>query len=425
MRSKKNLVIGFLLLLLGIGLSEHSLLLSIFAGVAGIGMMILYAASKLKRNTSETSAVSSKTSEIQPAAKTQQADALGVSFSPEAQQLYQQLADQYNRIVNNGCFGSLAQIEEKMDRCKCFLEQWMEALCNKDFVALLQNKAKYDEYLKGFRLPQFGTWRTIQAEGSDDSIPDGLTKALVERIQGKQKMLQEFWEAQKWFEELIPSLQTYELTVDPDAEPLSKKLDYEYQNTNNVTSRTPLAKFNDFYAIDLETTGLSEVKNEIIQIAIIKFHHFQPVEILSSYVKPRKGLKLEAAAINHITEDMVADAPYIEQIMQSVDAFIGERAPIVAHNLQFEYKFLAANGSENIVKKRPLYDTLELSKRIWQLESYSLENVCRNTFKFTPMLHNAESDALTCGLLFREVCSERIGSLKDTLACELGEMPCM
>ena len=418
MRSKKNLVIGFLLLLLGIGLSEHSLLLSIFAGVAGIGMMILYAASKLKRNTSETSAVSSKTSEIQPAAKTQQADALGVSFSPEAQQLYQQLADQYNRIVNNGCFGSLAQIEEKMDRCKCFLEQWMEALCNKDFVTLLQNKAKYDEYLKGFRLPQFGTWRTIQAEGGDDSIPDGLTKALVERIQGKQKMLQEFWEAQKWFEELIPSLQTYELTVDPDAEPLSKKLDYEYQNTNNVTSRTPLAKFNDFYAIDLETTGLSEVKNEIIQIAIIKFHHFQPVEILSSYVKPRKGLKLEAAAINHITEDMVVDAPYIEQIMQSVDAFIGERAPIVAHNLQFEYKFLAADGSENIAKKRPLYDTLELSKRIWQLESYSLENVCRNTFKFTPALHNAESDALTCGLLFREICSERIGSLKDALACE-------
>ena len=425
MRSKKNLVIGFLLLLLGIGLSEHSLLLSIFAGVAGIVMMILYAASKLKRNTSETSAVSSKTSEIQPAAKTQQANTQSVSFSLEAQQLYQQLADQYTRIVNNGCFGSLAQIEEKMDRCKCFREQWMEALCNKDFVTLLQNKAKYDEYLKGFRLPQFGTWRTIQAEGGDDSIPDGLTKALVERIQGKQKMLQEFWEAQKWFEGLIPSLQTYELTVDPDAEPLSKKLDYEYQNTNNVTSRTPLAKFNDFYAIDLETTGLSEVKNEIIQIAIIKFHHFQPVEILSSYVKPRKGLKLEAAAINHITEDMVADAPYIEQIMQSVDAFIGEKAPIIAHNLQFEYKFLAANGSENIAKKRPLYDTLELSKRIWRLESYSLENVCRNTFKFTPALHNAESDALTCGLLFREICSERIGSLKDALACELGEMPCM
>ena len=150
MRSKKNLVIGFLLLFLGIGLSGDSLLLSILAGVAGIVMMILYAASKLKQNTSETSAVSSKTSKIQPAAKTQQANTQSVSFSLEAQQLYQQLADQYTRIVNNGCFGSLAQIEEKMDRCKCFLEQWMEALCNKDFVTLLKSKAKYNQYVDCF-----------------------------------------------------------------------------------------------------------------------------------------------------------------------------------------------------------------------------------------------------------------------------------
>lgn len=110
---------------------------------------------------------------------------------------------------------------------------------------------------------------------------------------------------------------------------------------------------------------------------------------------------------------MVADAPYIEQIMQSVDAFIGGRAPIVAHNLQFEYKFLAANGSENVAKKRPLYDTLESSKRVWQLESYSLENVCRNTFVFILELHSAESDVLTCGLLFREICNERIGVPED------------
>ena len=101
--------------------------------------MILYAADKLKRNTSETSVMSSKTSEIQPTTKTQQANAQSVSFSPEAQQLYQQLADQYAQIVNNGCFGSLSQIEGEMDRCKCFLEQWMEALCYIYFVALVYN----------------------------------------------------------------------------------------------------------------------------------------------------------------------------------------------------------------------------------------------------------------------------------------------
>ncbi len=41
MRSKKNLVIGFLLLLLGIGPSSLSFPLSIFAGVVGIIVMHL------------------------------------------------------------------------------------------------------------------------------------------------------------------------------------------------------------------------------------------------------------------------------------------------------------------------------------------------------------------------------------------------
>lgn len=150
MRSKKNLVIGFLLLFLGIGLSGDSLLLSILAGVAGIVMMILYAASKLKQNTSETSAVSFKTSEIQPTTKTQQTNAQSVSFSPEAQQLYQQLADQYTQIVDNGCFGTLTQIAEKMDCCKHFLEQWMEALCNNQEREQYKLVGEQAEFLKDF-----------------------------------------------------------------------------------------------------------------------------------------------------------------------------------------------------------------------------------------------------------------------------------
>ena len=41
-----------------------------------------------------------------------------------------------------------------------------------------------------------------------------------------------------------------------------------------------------------------------------------------------------------------------------------------------------------------------------------LENVCRKTFKYTPVLHNAESNALTYDLMLREVCNERSGALK-------------
>ena len=330
-------------------------------------------------------------------------------FSSETIAAYQQFLDQYSQIVNAECFGTLAQIETKMQQCTEFLEHWMTSLGSQEFVSLLHTYAKYNPTLHHFYLPKIGAYRMIQIDSSESGVPDGLTNAIVKRIQGKQKMLQSFWEAQKWFEDLIPSLRLVDLIVNDNVEQLRQKTGVEPAKTSNVTRRTPLAKFDDFYVIDLETTGLNVRWGEIIQIAIIRFQHFQPVEILSSYVKPRRGLKPEAAAVNHITEDMVVDAPYIEQIMQSVDAFIGEKAPLIAHNLQFEYKFLVANGSENIAKKRPLYDTLELSRYIWKLDSYSLENVCRNTFKFTPVLHNAESDALICGLMFREICNERIG----------------
>ena len=388
--------------------------------------MILYAMSKLKRGNSEKRTAPGHTlhtvssQSLEPKQEQMKAQSEQPVKNPEEKQnekqsspfrsetisAYQQFLDQYSQIINADCFGTLAQIETKMQRCTEFLEHWMTALGSQEFVSLLHT---YNPTLHHFYLPQIGAYRMIQIDSSESDIPDGLTNAIAKRIQGKQKMLQSFWEAQKWFEDLIPLLRPFDLTVHDNVEQLQRKTGIEPAKTSNVTSRTPRAKFDDFYVIDLETTGLNVRWGEIIQIAIIRFHHFQPLEVLSSYVKPRRGLKPEAAAVNHITEDMVTDAPYIEQIMQSVDAFIGEKAPIIAHNLQFEYKFLVANGSENIAKKRPLYDTLELSKRVWQLESYSLENVCRNTFKFTPALHDAESDALTCGLIFREICNERIG----------------
>ena len=164
MRSKKNLVIGFLLLLLGIGLSEHSLLLSIFAGVAGIVMMILYAAGNLKREDSETKVlpeqrhgeienlqcalhpvstqsveskkvqVNEKSDPLVRRSEVEQSEKQGAPSSPETAEIYQRLIGQYSQIVNADCFGTLAQIETKMQQCTAFLENWMTPLGNKEFV---------------------------------------------------------------------------------------------------------------------------------------------------------------------------------------------------------------------------------------------------------------------------------------------------
>ena len=164
MRSKKNLVIGFLLLLLGIGLSEYSLPLSILAGVAGVVMMILYAAGKLKREDSGTKVlpeqrhgeienlqcallpvstqsveskkvqVNEKSDPLARRSEVEQSEKQGAPSSPETAEIYQRLIGQYSQIVNADCFGTLAQIETKMQQCTAFLENWMTALGNKEFV---------------------------------------------------------------------------------------------------------------------------------------------------------------------------------------------------------------------------------------------------------------------------------------------------
>ena len=144
MRSKKNLVIGFLLLFLGIGLSEYSLPLSILAGVAGIVMMILYAAGKLKREDSETNVILEQkheevenpqcvlhpvsTQRVEPKkvqlneksdplvrrSEVKQSEKQGSPSSPETAEIYQRLIGQYSQIVTADCFGTLAQIKTKM-----------------------------------------------------------------------------------------------------------------------------------------------------------------------------------------------------------------------------------------------------------------------------------------------------------------------
>ena len=61
----------------------------------------------------------------------------------------------------------------------------------------------------------------------------------------------------------------------------------------------------DYVIIDTETTGLTEY-DEIIEIAII---NMRGEVLLDTLVKPTRQIPPEVTEINHITNEMVADAP--------------------------------------------------------------------------------------------------------------------
>ena len=63
--------------------------------------------------------------------------------------------------------------------------------------------------------------------------------------------------------------------------------------------------------------------------------------------------------ITGITNDMVENAPIIEQILPDFIDYIADY-PLVAHNASFDMGFLLNNANKEI--KNPVVDTLQLSR---------------------------------------------------------------
>ncbi|MDQ2255053.1 exodeoxyribonuclease X [Enterobacter soli] len=81
--------------------------------------------------------------------------------------------------------------------------------------------------------------------------------------------------------------------------------------------------------IDTETTSLEGSVLEIASVDIVDGVICNP---MSDFVKPTEAISFEAMAIHHITEDMVADAPLIGEV---IGRYLGAQA-YVAHNAKFD-----------------------------------------------------------------------------------------
>ena len=89
--------------------------------------------------------------------------------------------------------------------------------------------------------------------------------------------------------------------------------------------------------VDCETTGLKPGTDEVLSISVID----QTGKIaFNSLIRPERRKKwVEAQNINHISPEMVRDAPtYRDVVPQLQRIFRG--AHIVTYNLEFDYKFL-------------------------------------------------------------------------------------
>lgn len=95
---------------------------------------------------------------------------------------------------------------------------------------------------------------------------------------------------------------------------------------------------NGVIAIDLETTGLSPLVDRIIEVGAMKITP-AGTEIYQTLINPEILIPEHTIAIHNITDEMVKDAPLLNDILSHLKEFIGD-LPIIAHNAKFDLGFI-------------------------------------------------------------------------------------
>ena len=122
---------------------------------------------------------------------------------------------------------------------------------------------------------------------------------------------------------------------------------------------------NNFVVFDIETTGLDPMFDEIIEIGAIKVKDGKVIDTFSTFIKPEYKISEFITELTGITNDMVKDAPKIEEILPKFITFIKDDI-LVGHNVNFDINFIY----DNLVKleqeplKNNFVDTLRLSRRL-------------------------------------------------------------
>ena len=94
--------------------------------------------------------------------------------------------------------------------------------------------------------------------------------------------------------------------------------------------------------LDTETTGLNGSTDEILQLSIIDS---DGNALFDSYFKPAFAESWPTAqAVNHITPDMVANAPDFLDRLPEINSILANADVIVAYNAPFDFQFLQING---------------------------------------------------------------------------------
>ncbi|MEA3500712.1 MAG: helicase C-terminal domain-containing protein [Candidatus Marinimicrobia bacterium] len=156
-----------------------------------------------------------------------------------------------------------------------------------------------------------------------------------------------------------------------------------------------------FVVVDVETTGLNEENDDIIQFAASKFVNKKLVKTLSFFCKPRNDIQKFIQELTNISNEMVENEKPFSERIEEVSDFL-EDFPVVGHNISFDLRFLNTHFKKGI--KNEVIDTLELSRIfLYYLHDRKLETLVAHFNLQTENAHRADADTENTGYLLLEL----------------------
>lgn len=150
----------------------------------------------------------------------------------------------------------------------------------------------------------------------------------------------------------------------------------------------------EYVVFDLETTGLKKEVDKIIEIGAVKVKNKQITDKFSAFINPKIPLSQKITELTSITDDMLKDAKYEDEVIPEFLKFIG-KSVLVAHNANFDVGFIRQWAKNNKVEiLNTVVDTVEVSRLLFpELSRHKLNIVAKHLGVSLENHHRAVDDA--------------------------------
>lgn len=190
-----------------------------------------------------------------------------------------------------------------------------------------------------------------------------------------------------------------------DGEGFSKAYQYKKSNRMQIAKQKASQIQNNYIVLDVETTGLSHLTDEIIEIGALLVSNGEPRSEFHYLVRCQKKLPEHIKELTGITdENLLTNGYELRVVLQKLLEFMKD-IPVVCHNTAFDLNFVqAACKKENLpVPRNKCIDTVILARRkLKRLKDYKLQTIAKELSIDSTGIHRALNDCyITYGIFIK------------------------